>query len=170
MSGILDGLRIVAEIVAHYGIKFLKGELRIQGNGKVSWGDAGDVELVRSAANRLSLGANDHLDLLTTSKIVGTMNALTLGAGAVTFAAAGMAMVITGDGGANVIATITGGTAGQTLLLEFVDANVTITDTAGHAANTIDLLAAADLVSADDTFLLLVFDGTSWYEICRSVN
>jgi hypothetical protein len=170
MSGILDGIRIAAELAAHYAISILKGEVRIKGTGKVSWGDSGDVELVRSAANRLSLGANDHLDLLTTSKIVGTMNALTLGVGAVTFAAAGMAMVITGDGGANVIATITGGTAGQTLLLEFVDALVTITDTAGHAANTIDLVGAVDLVSADDTMLLLVFDGTSWYEVSRSVN
>jgi len=168
MSGILDGVRIVAEIVAHYGVKILKGEVRLLGNGKVSWGDAGDVELVRSAADRLSLGANDHLDLLTTSKIVGTGNALTLGAGAVTFAVVGMGMTITGDALGNVIATITGGTAGQTLLLMFVDALVTITDNNAHAADSIDLSAA--FVSADDTLLMLGFDGTSWYEICRSVN
>jgi hypothetical protein len=168
MSGILDGIRIAAELAAHYAISILKGEVRIKGNGKVSWGDDGDVELVRSAANRLSLGANDHLDLLTTSKIVGTGNALTLGAGAVTFAVVGMGMTITGDALGNTIATITAGTAGQTLLLMFVDALVTITDDGTHAANTIDLSAA--FVSADDTVLLLGFDGTSWYEICRSVN
>lgn len=111
----------------------------------------------------------DRIDLGNTVKIVGTGNALTLLLGDVTFAAVGMAMTITGDV-AVVIATITGGTAGQTLLLMFEDANVTITDTPGHAADTIDLLGAVDLVSADDTMLLLAFDGTSWYEICRSVN
>lgn len=164
----LDGVRIAAELIAHYAIAIMKGELRIQGTGKVSWGDAGDVELVRSAANRLSLGANDHLDLLTTSKIVGTGNALTLGAGAATFAVVGMAMTITGDALGNTIATITGGTAGQTLLLMFVDALVTITDDNTHAANTVDLSAA--FTSADDTLLTLIFDGTSWYEASRSVN
>lgn len=92
----------------------------------------------------------------------------TLGAGVTTFAVTGEVMVITGDGGANTIATITGGGTGQELTLIFVDANVTITDTDAHTANTVDLSAA--FTSADDTVLKLVFDGTSWYEVSRSVN
>jgi len=80
-------------------------------------------------------------------------------------------MEITGDGGANVVATITGGATGQMLTLFFVDGFVTITDTDAHGANTVDLVGAAtDLVSADDTTLTLMFDGTSWYELSRSVN
>jgi hypothetical protein len=97
-----------------------------------------------------------------------TVSAATLGLAATTFAAVGEAMVITGDGAANTVATITGGVTGQTLILTFVDALVTITDTDAHTANTVDLSAA--FISADDTTLMLFFDGTSWYEISRSVN
>lgn len=92
----------------------------------------------------------------------------TLGAAATTFAVTGEVMVITGDAGDNTIATITGGLTGQELTLIFVDAHVTITDTDAHTANTVDLSAA--FTSADDTVLKLIFDGTSWYEVSRSVN
>jgi len=77
-------------------------------------------------------------------------------------------VVLTGDGGANTLATITGGTSGQILTIIFTDANVTITDTAGHGSNTVDLSGA--FTSADDTVLMLINDGTSWYEVSRSVN
>jgi len=79
-------------------------------------------------------------------------------------------MVITGDGGGNNVATITGGITGQILILTFVDALVTMVNNDAHAANTIDLVGGANLVSADDTTLVLFFDGTSWYELSRSVN
>ncbi len=75
---------------------------------------------------------------------------------------------MTGDAGGNTVTTITAGVTGQTLTLLFVDTDVTITDDNTHAANTIDLSAA--FVSADDTTLQLLFDGTSWYETSRSVN
>ena len=108
---------------------------------------------------------------LATGKVARTVTPTTLGVGVTTFAVTGEAMVITGDGGANVIATITGGATGQILILTFVDALVTITDTDAHGANTVDLVGnATDLVSADDTTLMLFFDGTSWYELSRSVN
>jgi len=97
-----------------------------------------------------------------------TITASTLGAGAVTFAAVGEVMQITGDALANTIATITGGVTGQILMLVFVDGLVTVTDDNTHAANTVDLSGA--FVSADDTTLMLLFDGTSWYELSRSVN
>jgi hypothetical protein len=105
---------------------------------------------------------------LATGVVERTMTPLTLGVGDTTFAVTGEFMEITGDGGANTIATITGGQTGQTLVLLFVDANVTITDTDAHTANTVDLSAA--FTSADDTTLTLKFDGTSWYELSRSVN
>ena len=93
---------------------------------------------------------------------------VTLGVGAITFTIVGCSIEVTGDGGANVIATITGGVIGQHLTLQFVDALVTITDDNTHAANSVDLSAA--FVSADDTILELYYDGISWYEVSRSVN
>lgn len=106
-----------------------------------------------------------------TTKAGRTVSAETLGVGATTFAVTGEVMQITGDGAANTVATITGGRTGQILILLFVDGNVTITDTDAHTANTVDLAGAAtNFVSADDTTLTLFFDGTSWYEIARSVN
>lgn len=106
---------------------------------------------------------------LATGKVARTVTALAvLGAGAVTFAVTGEAMVIDGDAGGNVIATITGGVTGQTLFLRFIDASVTITDDATHAANSINTAGA--FVSADNTTLTLLFDGTSWFELARSVN
>ncbi len=106
---------------------------------------------------------------LATGKVARTVTALAvLGVGATTFAVTGEAMIIDGDVGGNTIATITGGVTGQTLILLFVDASVTITDDNTHAANSVDLSAA--FVSADDTTLTLFFDGTSFYELARSVN
>jgi len=92
----------------------------------------------------------------------------TLAAAATTFAVDSGFMVITGDAGTNTVATITNGVSGQRLLLLFVDALVTITDTDVHTANTVDLSAA--FTSADDTTLELIFDGVSFYEISRSTN
>ena len=97
-----------------------------------------------------------------------TKSTTTLGVGAATFAASGEFMQITGDGGGNNVTTITGGYTGQILVLLFVDGNVTMTNNDAHTANTLDL--NGNLVSADDTTLTLIFDGTSWYELARSVN
>ena len=94
--------------------------------------------------------------------------AVTLGVGVTTFNIEGNLVTVTGDGGANTIATITGGYAGKEITLLFVDALVTITDTDAHTANTVDLSAA--FTSADDTILKLIHNGVSWYEVSRSVN
>ncbi len=94
--------------------------------------------------------------------------AVALGAAAVTFSADTNFVTVTGDGGTNTIATITSGTVGETLSLLFVDALVTITDDDSHAADSVDLSAA--FTGADDTMLTLLYDGTSWYELSRSVN
>ncbi len=92
----------------------------------------------------------------------------TLGAGATTFAVTSNVMTITGDGGGNTVATITGASSGTLLTLIFVDGNVTITDDDTHGADSVDLSAA--FTSADDTTLQLVYDSVSWYEVSRSVN
>ncbi len=95
---------------------------------------------------------------------------ITLAAAATTFAANEKLVVVTGDGGGNTIATITGAQAqaGSTIRLLFVDTNVTITNDNTHAADSIDL--SASFTSADDAVLEIVYDGTSWYEVSRSVN
>lgn len=93
---------------------------------------------------------------------------LTLGVGVTTFAVNSNVMMITGDGGGNTLATITGAEDGALLTLIFVDGNITITDDNTHGADSIDLSAA--FTSADDTVLQLVYDGTSFYEISRSTN
>jgi len=93
---------------------------------------------------------------------------LTLGVAAATWAATSNFQTMTGDGGGNTVTTITGGQAGQVLTLLFVDGNITITDDNAHTADTVDLSAA--FVGADDTTLTLLSDGTSWYELSRSVN
>jgi hypothetical protein len=121
-----------------------------------------------NTATPLIYGEFDN-DLLKINGRVGTPSSIvTLGVGATTFAITSNVHTITGDGGGNTVATITGGVDGQILTLIFVDANVTITDDNTHGADSIDLSGA--FTSADDTVLQLVYDGTSWYEISRSVN
>jgi len=91
---------------------------------------------------------------------------VTLGAAATTFDVWSDHVTLTGYGGGNTISTITGGEAGSYLALQFVDANITITDTDGHTTDTIDL--ARPFLSSDDATLVLRHDGTSWYEVSRS--
>lgn len=120
----------------------------------------------------LHVGSDLRVDDAITAAEFGN-NALqtpTLGVDAVTFAVTSNVITVTGDGGANVIGTITGAHIGLYTFI-FVDGFVTITDTDAHDANSVDLVGtAADFVSADDTVLQLVYDGTSWYEVSRSVN
>ena len=97
-----------------------------------------------------------------------TSDAITLAAAVTTFAQTSNTMKLTGDAGANTITTITGGISGQLLTLIFVDALITITDTAAATANTVDL-SAAFTSSANDT-LTLVYDGNKWFEVARSIN
>ncbi|MBM3328201.1 MAG: hypothetical protein FJY67_01850 [Calditrichaeota bacterium] len=97
-----------------------------------------------------------------------TCESQTFGPGVITFAVISNTMRLTGDGGGNTIGTITGGENGQTLTLIFLNDKITITDDATEAANSVNLSAA--FTSVDGTVLQLVFDGTSWREVSRSVN
>lgn len=93
---------------------------------------------------------------------------ITLAAAVTTFAVVGDYMEITGDAGANTLATITGGVKGMLLTLKFVDGLVTVTDTAAATVDTVNL-SAAFTSSADDT-MQLIHDGNKWFEVSRSVN
>jgi len=95
-------------------------------------------------------------------------DSVTLGVAAATWVATSNFQTITGDVSGNTVTTITSGTTGQTLTLLFIDNEVTISDNNAHTADTIDLGAA--FLSADDTTLTLIYNGTSWYEKSRSVN
>lgn len=76
-------------------------------------------------------------------------------------------MVLTAQAGVT-IATIKGGREGMILTLEFTDANITITDTSTGALDTVNL-SAAFTSSAEDT-MQLIYNGTSWRELSRSIN
>lgn len=121
-----------------------------------------------NSATPLIYGEFDNDVLKFYGRYSSPKQSVTLGAGDTTFAVTRNFVEVTGDGGGNTIATITGGIEGMKLTLLFVDGNVQITDDNTHAANSVDLSAA--FTSADDTVLELVYDGTSWYEVSRSVN
>jgi hypothetical protein len=128
--------------------------------------DAADTVSFDGLSNYLFDGNIKANDIISTPQ-----DTTTLGVGVTTFAITSNVVTLAGDGGGNTVATITGADPGTLLTIIFVDGLVTITDTDGHGANTIDLAGTAtDLVSADDMTLQLVYDGTSWYETSRSVN
>lgn len=91
----------------------------------------------------------------------------TLLSGATSFNVASSYMVMTAQA-AVTIAKIGGGREGMILTLQFTDANITITDDATGAADTVNL-SVAFTSSADDT-LSLIFSGVSWRETSRAVN
>jgi len=62
------------------------------------------------------------------------------------------------------ITNFTGAVRGQMLLLLFRDGNTTITRANAYLAG------AVDFTSANRATLLLMFDGSFWYEVCRSTT
>jgi len=67
--------------------------------------------------------------------------------------------------GGTTITAFDKGRVGQVITLIFADANTTVADGANlHLAGGVNFSSTADDV------LVLVFDGTSWYEVSRSVN
>ena len=147
-------------------------------SARITTPTSGDI-LSWNATYRAWLNSNSLAitgDITTTGDVSGAMitntalQTTTLGTGAVTFALTSNSVTLTGDGAANTLGTITGAGIGIYVIL-FVDANITITDTDAHTADTIDLVGnAANLTSADDTTLTIFYNGTSFYELSRSVN
>lgn len=86
------------------------------------------------------------------------------------FAVASSYMVITGVG-ATTISTIIGGREGMILVLQFTDANITISDnTYATTADTDKINLSAAFTSTADDILQLLHDGKSWREVSRSIN
>ncbi len=135
------------------------------------------LSLWTNGSERLTVSGDGDFDFQSGNLSIGgqtgnTLQTTILGAGVTTLAITKNVVTLTGHVADNTLATITGGLAGQTLTIICVDDRVTITDTddAG-GANTIDLLGTAtNFISADDTVLQLIYDGTSWFEVNRSVN
>ncbi len=142
------------------GMYFTEDRIYMSANGN---------EVLDININRMELPAGN---IIVGQGAIGTTpDATTLGGGATALAVDNCVVTVTDDGDGNVIGTITGGVSGQLLTLIFVNADVTITDTDVAAPNTVDLAGTAtDFTSADDKVLQLVFDGTSWFEVSRSVN
>ncbi len=92
---------------------------------------------------------------------------LTIQSGATSFNILSNYIVLTGAA-AVTIATIIGGYEGQKIILQFTDSNVTITDDATGNLNTVNLSSA--FTSTANDVLTLIYDGTSWREVSRSVN
>jgi hypothetical protein len=154
--------------------------VRATAAGALAFGNAtGAGAILASAVNAIQFGTGvnnipnsmkvgTRFQARGTGQFGGANNPVTLGVGVTTMATSSSLMTVTGDALGNTIATITNGFSGQELVLLFVDGLVTITDDNTHAANSVDLAAA--FTSADDTVLRLIFDGTSWYEVSRSIN
>ena len=127
--------------------------------------NAGDVGIgIADPTQKLHVNGNTIIENI----LANSTQLEVLGSGVTTFVTTGSKMKITGDAGANTIATITGGIDGQTLTLTFVDALVTITDNNTSSTNTINLGSA--FTSTENDILVLEFDGASWREASRSVN
>ncbi len=131
-------------------------------------GTSNDIPIDFSADTIRATHLQVQGNVIVDSIFATTKRNLTLGVGDTTFAVTSNVMAITGDGGGNSVDFITGAISGQYIIMIFVDANITLVDDNTHTANSIDLSAA--FTSADDTAIHLVFDGTSWYEVSRSVN
>lgn len=74
-----------------------------------------------------------------------------------------------GTTGASTVTTIDGGTVGQRLTIVFTT-GITVTDNNAGTAKTINLAGTGDYSAAVNDVLELIYDGTSWFEVSRSVN
>jgi len=129
---------------------------------------ATDDSLIIEESDGTDIFTVDRTSIDASAPIVRGKQTTTLGVAATSLVVTNAFIVLTGDGGANTLATLTGAPGVMVLRILFVDALVTITDTDAHTADTVDLNAA--FTSADDTTLTLLYDGISWYETSRSVN
>lgn len=129
-----------------------------------------DGRVVLTGANGITAISVTNGDItLANGAVASAREQVTLGAAATAIAVDSNVVEVTGDAGGNTVTTITGGVAGQILVLLFVDALVTINDDNTHGADSVDLVGA-NTTFADDATLTLMYDGTSWYEITRSIN
>jgi hypothetical protein len=135
-----------------------------------------DTGIGGDGADNVSIiaGGTEVIDALASSctiraPVSNPAQSTTLGAAATTLAITSDFVILTGDGGGNTLSTITGGVDGQRLTIAFVDGNVDINH--GTGSNNVALSGAANFTTiAADTVLTLVYDGTHWLEVTRSLN
>lgn len=97
--------------------------------------------------------------------MVGPPRTVVLAPGASTFSIVGAkGIIVDGDPGANTVTSLSGGVAGDWFLLLFVDASVTITTAA------MKLLGNVSFVSAANAVMLCYFDGTTYFEVTRTMQ
>lgn len=70
--------------------------------------------------------------------------------------------------GATTITAFDDGVPGQTITLIFSDANTTVQD--ASIGGVIQLAGGANFTGSANDVLVLITDGTNWYEVSRSVN
>jgi len=144
------------------------GAIDTSGNGTIGLGEvANRTYLVSTAGNNEKTATFPNV---TGTVVVASVISKTLGSGATTLAVASRVVKLTGHASGNTIGTITGGISGMSLVIIFVDALVTITDTDAATANTVNLNLSASFTSSANDTLSLVYDGNKWFETARSVN
>ena len=132
-------------------------------------GGGANVAVFIAGEQRVTFLALDATNWVTATAAAGiAKQSSTLAAAATTLAIYSDLVVLTGDGGGNTITTITGGVTGQTLVIQFVDANVDLTH--GTGTDAIKLAGAVNFTTAAaDTALTLIYTGTRWVETARSI-
>lgn len=84
--------------------------------------------------------------------------------GTTTPSVSGVSTLFIANSVATSITNFTNAVAGQLLFLKFEDANTTIT------RNNAYLDGASNFTSSANATLTLIFDGSNWYEVCRSTT
>jgi len=106
---------------------------------------------------------------VSSRRIQGNQGADVVSAATITLGNDGNYFVITGNTNVDFM-TIIDWQAGAMVTLQF-DGNVTVNDNTGSApVNTVPFAIATSFVAGDGDTLTVIFDGTFWREISRSVN
>lgn len=135
-------------------------------SSRFSWNAAPD------AANGSELMTLSGTGTLTVKGLTApAVQTSTLAASASTLAITRNVLVLTGDAGGNSISTFTGAIAGSELTIIFIDNHVTIVDDDAGTTNSVNLAGTAtNFVSTQADVIKLLFSGTKWFEVSRSVN
>lgn len=132
-----------------------------------------DTGISRTSANRIAMGngaAGNITATVAAARFQGAKGASVAAANDLTLGSDGQTFVITGNTQVNAITT-SGWNTGSEINLIFTGTPTVKHNTAG-GAGTVPLLLSAgvDLTASNPTVLRLVYDGTNWQEVSRSVN
>jgi hypothetical protein len=160
----------------YQNVEFFNDALTIvSNNGSTSkasvikmWGDSGYIQSVGTDDMRLRFNTEDGIYI--TGRFATQKGAAITATGDLTLGKDGNVFHITGATTINAVITANW-KAGAEVILIF-DSNPTVkNNTAGGAGTAVMLLAGgADFSATANDVLKLVYDGTSWFEVSRSVN